>query len=55
MRQLIDIARDRGIKRMLSRDIAENARMKSFARFLGFDAKQDPQDPHMVVHTLALD
>lgn len=54
MRHLIDVARDRGIKRMVSGDSAENLEMRDLARHLGFHTKASADDPSMVVHTLTL-
>lgn len=54
MHYLIERAREQGIRRMVSFDLAENARMRSLAKFLGFRTRPDPQDPSMVIHELAL-
>ncbi|MCJ0824619.1 GNAT family N-acetyltransferase [Luteimonas sp. 50] len=54
MRHLIDVARDRGIKRMVSVDDAGNLEMRDLARYLGFHTKSSDDDPSQVVHTLAL-
>lgn len=54
MRHLIDVARDRGIKRMVSVDDAGNLEMRDLARYLGFHTKTSPDDPSQVVHTLTL-
>jgi GNAT superfamily N-acetyltransferase len=55
MRHLIQFARDQGIRKMVSMDFAENHEMRELAHFLGFKSRQDPDDPRMVVHELALD
>lgn len=54
MRKLIDAARERGIKRMVSLDFAENREMAHLAHHLGFDTVPDPEDRTQVVHTLTL-
>lgn len=54
MRHLIEVARSRGIRSMVSYDAADNAAMRDLAAFLGFRRKTDPGDPKQVVHTLEL-
>lgn len=54
MRHLIEVARARGIRSMVSYDAADNAAMRDLARFLGFRRATDPNDPTQVVHTLSL-
>ena len=54
MRDLIDIARQRGIHSMFSIDANENERMRELARDLGFKREQDPGDPTRVIHRLVL-
>lgn len=54
MRDLIDIARKRGIRSMFSMDASGNERMRELARDLGFKREQDPEDPTRVIHRLAL-
>jgi GNAT superfamily N-acetyltransferase len=54
MRDLIDIARKRGVRSMFSIDANENERMRELARDLGFKREQDPDDPTRVIHRLAL-
>lgn len=54
MRDLIDIARKRGVHSMFSVDANENERMRELARDLGFRREQDPDDPTRVIHRLAL-
>ena len=54
MRHLIEVARRRGIKRMLSIDMAENAGMRNLAKSLGFDRKICDDYPSEVIHTLDL-
>jgi GNAT superfamily N-acetyltransferase len=54
MRDLIDIARKRGIHSMFSIDANENERMRELARDLGFKRERDPGDPTQVIHRLML-
>lgn len=54
MRHLIEVARERGIKRMQSLDSAENLEMRDLARYLGFHTRQAPDEPGLVLHTLTL-
>lgn len=54
MRHLIEVARQRGIKRMFSIDMAGNLAMRNLAASLGFDRKIDHDCPSEVIHTLDL-
>ncbi len=54
MRHLIDVARRRGIRTMISMDAAENLQMRELAAELGFVRKVDPQDPTQVIYRLTL-
>jgi len=54
MRDLIDIARKRGVRSMFSIDANENERMRELARDLGFKREQAPDDPTRVIHRLVL-
>jgi GNAT superfamily N-acetyltransferase len=54
MRHLIDVARSRGIRSMVSYDAMENSQMRQLAQFLGFERRTDPEDAHMVIHRLTL-
>lgn len=54
MRDLIDIARKRGVHSMFSIDANENERMRELARDLGFKRERDPGDPTQVIHRLML-
>lgn len=54
VKHLIDVARSRGIKRMWSVDSAANTAMADVAKYVGFDRRQDPDDPSQVIHTLWL-
>jgi GNAT superfamily N-acetyltransferase len=52
MRDLIDIARRRGIRSMFSVDASANERMRELARDLGFERNRDPGDPTRVIYRL---
>ena len=54
MRHLIEVARHRGIKRMISIDKTDNAAMRDLAESMGFNRKIDADYPSEVVHTLDL-
>jgi GNAT superfamily N-acetyltransferase len=54
MHHLIDVARTRGIRTMVSYDAIDNGPMRELATFLGFKRKPDPEDSGMVVHSLTL-
>lgn len=54
MGHLIGIARDRGIREMISLDAAENFPMRDLALALGFRREADPADSTQVIHTLSL-
>ena len=54
MRDLIDIARKRGVRSMFSVDANENERMRELARDRGFERKRDPTDSTRVIHRLML-
>jgi acetyltransferase len=54
MRRLIDAARRRGLKRMVSLDFAENHEMTHLAGFLGFRTVPDPGDRTQLLHMLEL-
>lgn len=54
MQRLIEVARSRGVRSMMSIDEADNTGMRDLARFLGFRRKRDPDDPTLVIHTLML-
>ena len=53
-RFLIEVARERGIKRMVSIDITDNDKMRELALSLGFERRLDPQRMSEVIHTLVL-
>ena len=54
MHHLIDVARTRGIRTMVSYDAIDNGQMRELATFLGFKRTADPRDSGMVVHSLTL-
>lgn len=54
MRELIGIARARGVSTLYSVDAAENDAMRDLADYLGFHRNRDPQDPTQVIHSLKL-
>jgi len=54
MRDLIGVARQRGIRSMFSMDAADNERMRELARDLGFKRQRDPDDATRVIHRLVL-
>ncbi|WP_257388529.1 GNAT family N-acetyltransferase [Tahibacter caeni] len=54
MTHLIAIARDRGIREMVSIDLAENGAMRDLAAGLGFRREPDPDDAMQVIHRLTL-
>ncbi len=54
MKHLIDVARGRGIREMVSLDSADNTAMRDLAHYLGFTRESDPGDPAQVIHRLRL-
>ena len=54
MQRLIDAARERGLRRMVSLDFAENHHMTHLARHFGFTTTPDPDDRTQFVHALDL-
>ena len=54
MRHLIDVARARGVRKMISIDAADNSAMSDLARFLGFTREPDPNDATQVIHSRTL-
>jgi RimJ/RimL family protein N-acetyltransferase len=53
-RQLIQHAREHGVRRLYSMDLADNDAMRHLAKDLGMTAMPDPDDPHQVVYSLIL-
>lgn len=54
MKHLIEVARARGIRYMISIDSAENMEMADLARYLGFTRCIDPDDRTQVIHRLQM-
>ncbi len=54
MRHLMEIARRRGMRSMISIDSAENHRMRELARDLGFTCRADPEESTQVIYRLEL-
>jgi GNAT superfamily N-acetyltransferase len=54
MRQLIEHAREHGVRRLYSMDLADNDPMRHLASDLGMTATPDPDDPHQVIYSLTL-
>jgi len=54
MRHLIEVARQRGVRTMISLDAADNPAMRDLAHYLGFRRERDPNDAAQVIHTLTL-
>lgn len=52
--QLMEFAKGHGIKQLYSLDLADNNAMRELAMDLRMTAKQDPDDAHQVIYTLAL-
>lgn len=54
MEHLIDAARKSGVHLMYSVGDSSNAPLRDLARYLGFEAHDDPFAPHQVIHRLYL-
>lgn len=54
MKHLIEVARERGMRRMYSIDSIDNTRMRDLAQYLGFETRADPDDASQVIHELEL-
>lgn len=54
VRHLIDVARREGFRVLYSVDLPENNQMRDLAIDLGFSRATDPDDGHLVLHTLTL-
>jgi GNAT superfamily N-acetyltransferase len=52
--QLIRHARERGVRKLYSVDLADNSTMRALARDLGMTATPDPEDARQVIYSLAL-
>jgi N-acetylglutamate synthase-like GNAT family acetyltransferase len=54
MQHLISSAKQYGVRRLYSSELADNAMMRELAHEVGMSASRDPQDAHQVVYSLAL-
>lgn len=52
---LIQHAREHGISRLFSMDLADNARMRMLAHDLGMESVPDPENPSQVIYSLHLE
>lgn len=53
-RTLIQHAREHGVRKLYSIDLADNAHMRMLARDLGMKGSTDPEDAHQVIYSLNL-
>lgn len=53
-KQLIEFAKDHGVRELYSVDLAENSAMRHLAHDLGMTAHPDPEDAHQVIYSLRL-
>jgi GNAT superfamily N-acetyltransferase len=54
MNQLIQTAKQQGIKQLFSINLADDTAMSTLARELGMSSIRDPSDPHQTIHSLTL-
>lgn len=54
MKHLMEVARARGIRSMMSLASAENIQMRDLAHYLGFRTRLDPGDASQVIHEIDL-
>lgn len=54
MKHLIEVAKARGIRSLISIDSADNIQMTDLARHLGFRSRVDPDDAGQIIHELDL-
>jgi GNAT superfamily N-acetyltransferase len=54
VQRLVQHAREHGVKKLYSVDLADNRTMHALAKDLGMTAKPDPDDAHQVIYTLSL-
>jgi GNAT superfamily N-acetyltransferase len=52
--KLIEFARDHGVKKLYSVDLADNTSMRQLAKEFGMSARRDPEDAHQVIYSLSL-
>lgn len=53
-KKLIEFARDHGVNKLYSVDLADNTSMRQLADEIGMSVRQDPEDAHQVIYSLAL-
>ena len=53
-KKLIEFAKDHGVKRLYSVDLADNAPMRQFADKIGMSVRHDPENAHQVIYSLTL-
>jgi GNAT superfamily N-acetyltransferase len=53
-KQLIEYAREHGVRKLYSMDLADNIEMQHLARDLGMTMTRDPDDAHQVIYSLTL-
>jgi N-acetylglutamate synthase-like GNAT family acetyltransferase len=54
MDHLISAAKQYGVRRLYSLDLADNTMMRELAHEVGMSVSRDPHDAHQVVYSLAL-
>lgn len=52
--KLIEYARDHGVNTLYSVDLADNTSMHQLADEIGMSVRQDPEDSHQVIYSLAI-
>lgn len=52
--KLIEYARDHGVNKLYSVDLADNTSMRQLADEIGMSAHHDPEDSHQVIYSLAI-
>ena len=52
--QLINFAKDHGVKQLYSADLADNSAMRALADDLGMSSVRNPDDAHQVIYSLDL-
>ena len=52
--KLIEYARDHGVNKLYSVDLADNTSMRQLADEIGMSARKDPEDSHQVIYSLAI-
>jgi GNAT superfamily N-acetyltransferase len=54
IRHLVSAARQFGVRKLYSLELADNTMMRELAKEVGMSASRDPRDAHQVVYSLAL-